>query len=423
MAEELLQRLLTATDPAEKAALVARSVLEAEEPALAELVPVLAFLRWFDEPVVAALLPERERPRSAELYARLIELPFVERVSYGYALHDLTRQGLLAEATAAGRKVVAQAADVYAQKGDFESLLESLYCAVLGEESETAHTLLEKTLYASANRSDWSGLLALFGALLEAETLVGHEVLTPTFLHWFAQGLARHELGDLPGAVADYDRAIALNPEDATAYNNRGNARSDQGDLPGALADYDSAIALFPDGNDKLTVYLNKAITLRQLERYDEAAEVYRQALTIEPDSRAASIGLAELNRRWDDDPELQTTVEKADPLLDRKKNIGGFRGILRVSADSPVASVAGAIAGQLRDTGVSTVQAIGISATYTMIKAVIIAQRYVDNEGMKLTAIPSYTTTAINGEQRTALRLTITTSGDQRGKVPLTVG
>ncbi len=111
MADDFLQRLLTAIDPAEKAALVARTVLANEDIALAKVVPVLAFLRWFDEAVVTHLLTDEERTRSVELFARLTELPFVETIAYGFTLHDLTRQGLLTQARSEQRLLAAQASN------------------------------------------------------------------------------------------------------------------------------------------------------------------------------------------------------------------------------------------------------------------------------------------------------------------------
>jgi tetratricopeptide (TPR) repeat protein len=38
------------------------------------------------------------------------------------------------------------------------------------------------------------------------------------------RGVERKRKGDLDGAIADYDAAIKLNPNDLFAFNNRGNA-------------------------------------------------------------------------------------------------------------------------------------------------------------------------------------------------------
>jgi tetratricopeptide (TPR) repeat protein len=60
------------------------------------------------------------------------------------------------------------------------------------------------------------------------------------------RGVARQNKGDLDGALADYSRAIELNPHDATAYNDRGLVKVAKGDLDGALADYNRALELTP---------------------------------------------------------------------------------------------------------------------------------------------------------------------------------
>ena len=60
-------------------------------------------------------------------------------------------------------------------------------------------------------------------------------------------GQTKSEAGDKKGAIADYARAIKLDPKNPDAYNGRGNERQDAGDLNGAMADYNRAIEINPD--------------------------------------------------------------------------------------------------------------------------------------------------------------------------------
>ena len=50
-------------------------------------------------------------------------------------------------------------------------------------------------------------------------------------------GYAKAKKGDLDGAIADFNRAIELDPKKAGAYTNRGSVRNAKGDLDGAIAD------------------------------------------------------------------------------------------------------------------------------------------------------------------------------------------
>ena len=60
-------------------------------------------------------------------------------------------------------------------------------------------------------------------------------------------GLRSDDLKRHDEALASYDKAIALKPDYAEAYNNRGNALSELKRHEEALASYDKAIALKPD--------------------------------------------------------------------------------------------------------------------------------------------------------------------------------
>jgi stage V sporulation protein S len=80
----------------------------------------------------------------------------------------------------------------------------------------------------------------------------------------------------------------------------------------------------------------------------------------------------------------------------------------LKVSTKSNPNSVAGAMAGVVRQAGAVEVQVVGAGALNQAIKAVAIARSYVEASGIDLVCIPSFTDIEIDGERRTAIRLTI---------------
>ena len=81
---------------------------------------------------------------------------------------------------------------------------------------------------------------------------------------------------------------------------------------------------------------------------------------------------------------------------------------LLKVSARSSPNSVAGAIAGVLREQGHVTVQVIGAGALNQAVKAIAIARSFVAEDGIDPVCIPSFQDVDIEGENRTAMRLTI---------------
>ncbi|MGK7941380.1 MAG: tetratricopeptide repeat protein [Crocosphaera sp.] len=60
-------------------------------------------------------------------------------------------------------------------------------------------------------------------------------------------GLYANQFKDYEKAMKDYDRAIEINPKYGVAYESRGILRKSLSDLPGALGDYNRAIALIED--------------------------------------------------------------------------------------------------------------------------------------------------------------------------------
>jgi stage V sporulation protein S len=81
---------------------------------------------------------------------------------------------------------------------------------------------------------------------------------------------------------------------------------------------------------------------------------------------------------------------------------------VLRVSSKSNPTSVAGAIAGVIKEKGKTEIQAIGAGAINQSIKAIAIARGYVAPSGMNLICIPAFTSIIINNEERTAIKLIV---------------
>lgn len=95
------------------------------------------------------------------------------------------------------------------------------------------------------------------------------------------RGAAKSDKGDFDGAIADYNEALRLNPNDAGAYSNRGVARERKEDHDGAIADYDRALEINPN---LAKVYYNRANAKFRKEDFDAAMADYDEALRLNPD-------------------------------------------------------------------------------------------------------------------------------------------
>ncbi|HEX9062055.1 MAG TPA: stage V sporulation protein S, partial [Clostridia bacterium] len=81
---------------------------------------------------------------------------------------------------------------------------------------------------------------------------------------------------------------------------------------------------------------------------------------------------------------------------------------ILKVSSKSQPSSIAGALAGVIRERGSAEIQAIGAGALNQAVKAIAIARGFVAPSGIELICIPAFTDVDIGGEERTAIKLIV---------------
>lgn len=81
---------------------------------------------------------------------------------------------------------------------------------------------------------------------------------------------------------------------------------------------------------------------------------------------------------------------------------------IIKVAAHSRTVMVAGAIAGMCRENGCAEVQAIGAGAVNQAVKAIAIAKGYLAEEGKHILFVPSFVEVEIDGQTRTAVRMSV---------------
>ncbi|MED2974084.1 MULTISPECIES: stage V sporulation protein S [unclassified Fictibacillus] len=81
---------------------------------------------------------------------------------------------------------------------------------------------------------------------------------------------------------------------------------------------------------------------------------------------------------------------------------------LLKVSSKSKPSSVAGAIAGVVRETGTVEIQVLGAGALNQAIKAIAIARGFVAPAGLDLVFVPGFITILIDNQEKTAIKLRV---------------
>ncbi|WP_434590949.1 tetratricopeptide repeat protein [Streptomyces sp. A5-4] len=158
--------------------------------------------------------------------------------------------------------------------------------------------------------------------------------------HWRAK--------QFPASMADYDRAVTLDPANARAYFGRGLTHRAAEDYGRALADLDRADALEPDTS---WIIEQRGETLRHAERFEEAVVEFDRAVELDPaNSRAlASRGqchhqrgryaraLADFDRAIELDPEyVWALVRRAHVRREHGDVAGALADLELATAVSP---------------------------------------------------------------------------------------
>jgi tetratricopeptide (TPR) repeat protein len=134
--------------------------------------------------------------------------------------------------------------------------------------------------------------------------------------HLVNRGIEKAQNGDLDGAVADFNRAIELNPKDDAPYYNRAQAKRLKKDAAGAIADYTRAIEL---GSTNPAAYNNRGNARAENNDRDGAIADYTRAIELKPDYARAYYNRAVTKQTKGDTAGAKAdfkTAEKLDPEL-----------------------------------------------------------------------------------------------------------
>ena len=141
---------------------------------------------------------------------------------------------------------------------------------ISGKSRQPSDQSLRASAHRRAKQGDFIGAIALLTQLITRHPK--HAV------DYNNRGLIYFQSGQGEKALADYNKALQLNPELDSAYNNRANYYASSGKLAEALTDYEMALDLNP-GNTR--TWINQAITFRELGLCDLALENLDMALML----------------------------------------------------------------------------------------------------------------------------------------------
>lgn len=142
----------------------------------------------------------------------------------------------------------------------------------------------------------WTARLAILATLVLVLGPVLYTGLPQEIARWYTAAAAERQLeGDLDGALALLDKALAWNPNDAHVFLLRGDWKLAGKDYQGSLADYDQAAERDPKN---LIVYIQRSQAFQHLGRHREAIADWQKLSDLSsragPENRAVVLnGLA----------------------------------------------------------------------------------------------------------------------------------
>jgi protein O-mannosyl-transferase len=127
----------------------------------------------------------------------------------------------------------------------------------------------------------WENSITIFTDVIEKGQMEEGKYNPFLSMAYNNRGIARKNAGDIQGALADYNLAIASSASDAKSYLNRANINFNAGQYEAAIVDYNKSIELDPS-NAK--AYSSRGAAYAGLNNFDLALNDLNRAIEISPD-------------------------------------------------------------------------------------------------------------------------------------------
>jgi len=145
------------------------------------------------------------------------------------------------------------------------------------------------------------------------------------------RGHAWTDKGEVDKAIEDLNRALQLNPDDANGYAFRGLAWSGKGDYDAAISDCNEALRLNPD---QAPPYMVRGFAWSEKEDYDAAIADFNQAVRLRPDY--APIYMLR-GRAWSAKGQYDKAVKDYDEALRlNPRDVGAYGNLAYLQATCP---------------------------------------------------------------------------------------
>jgi tetratricopeptide (TPR) repeat protein len=145
------------------------------------------------------------------------------------------------------------------------------------------------------------------------------------------RGISLTSLARVEEALACYDRALGLAPEEKAIHNNRGNALRLLGRTAEALACFERALALDPRYD---SAWFNQALLFTQAGRLGEALHCYEQALAYNVRNTASWVGKGHVLGRLGRPAEELLCLDRAIEIDPRDPGAWFNKGLLLSTSD-----------------------------------------------------------------------------------------